>query len=75
MGVMRLRNCEVHQSVLILKYILKELWKFSNLMSRPLAVIKYIVHTSNSIYKGLGQDEFMWEPINFEPDLGQNYIK
>jgi len=44
-------------------------------MSTPLAVIKYIVHTSNSIYKGLGQDDFMWEPISFEPNLGQNYIK
>jgi len=44
-------------------------------MSNPLVVIKYIVHTSNSIYKGLGQVEFMWEPISFEPNLGQNYIK
>jgi hypothetical protein len=75
MGVTRLRNCEAHQSVLILKYIFKELWEFSILMSNPLVVIKYIAHTSNSIYKGLGQVEFMWEPISFEPNLGQNYIK
>jgi hypothetical protein len=75
MGVMKLRNCEVHQSVLILEYIFKELWEFSSLISSPLAIIVYIVHTSNSIYKGLGQDEFMWEPISLKSNLGQKYIK
>jgi hypothetical protein len=44
-------------------------------MSSPLAVIKYIVHICNSIYKGLGQNEIMWESVSFEPNLGQNYIK